>query len=1145
MAIIQGDVIGGSAGFYPKEIEQSLRFNDDDSAYLSWTPASAGNRKTWTWSAWFKVGKLSGTQVRLLSAGSDADNRCDIGVSDDDHLYFQSEISNSRRLVQSDMVFRDPSAWYHVVAVADTTQATDSDRFKCWINGEQIAFNSILGWPSQNDDMYINSTTIHQISGYSYTSGGYTDGYLADVHFTDGTAYDATAFGEFKNGVWVAKEFTGTYGTNGFYLPFRNDYTVEGFSATTYTGTGSTQYIGGVGFEPDLVWIKNRDTLDSHVLFDSIRGATERLFSNLTNAEDTATNSLTSFESDGFMAGGHDGTNKSGSNHVAWCWDAGSGSPVSNTDGSITSTVKANPSRGFSIVSYTGTGSAATVGHGLSSAPEMIIIKNRDDGTQEFVSYHDSIGATKYLKFTTDAAITTSNTWNDTAPTSSVFSVKTAYSVNRNTYKHIAYCFHSVSGYSKMGSWTGTGSSLSVTTGFKPAFVLLKNTSDGTTSWIIFDGTRNTSDPRDLRLDPNASDAESTFSNAMDFDADGFTINSSGLSQSGATYIYMAFADTREAAFWLDDSGNNNDWENNGLTESDISLDSPTNNFATLNPLDKDASCTLSEGNLKYSAVATGYRNVRSSTFVGTGKWYAEFCPTTLTYESRVGFGIAQSDAYLTQVIGNTATSYNVYWQYTNTAITKRNNSTDTNLTSAGNLQVNDVIQIAVDFDAGKIWWGWNGTWLDSGDPSSGINPIFSGIASGDYAFMLSGYTDGAGIVNFGQDSSFAGNKVPQGYTDANGYGDFYYAPPTGYLALCTANLPEPAIGPNSASTSDEHFNTVLYTGNGSNPRSITGVGFQPDFVWVKDRSSGSVYHLRQDAVRGAAYALDHTTSAEAYQPATGYMSSFDSDGFTSDAGSSSNINFNNNGDAYVAWNWKADNTSGSTNTDGTITSTVSANVDAGFSIVSYAGNGSNATVGHGLSQAPDMMIVKNRDDGTRSWITYHKDNTSAPETDFLRLDATNATADYPVWNDTAPTSSVFSVGDASTNGSGNGIITYCFHSVEGFSKFGSYTGNKAVDGPFVYLGFKPAFIMIKSVQYVDNWFVFDSARDDDNIVTATLYPNSSSAETYQSGSSFNPVDFLSNGFKIRGDNGAINDTGAQFIYMAFAENPFKYSNAR
>jgi hypothetical protein len=266
-----------------------------------------------------------------------------------------------------------------------------------------------------------------------------------------------------------------------------------------------------------------------------------------------------------------------------------------------------------------------------------------------------------------------------------------------------------------------------------------------------------------------------------------------------------------------------------------------------------------------------------------------------------------------------------------------------------------------------------------------------------------------------------------------------------------------------------------------------------------------------------------------------GSVTSFDADGFTLGSGT---FETNDSRQGYVAWNWKA-NGSGVSNTNGSITSTVSANQDAGFSIVSYTGESGPSTVGHGLSQAPEMIIVKDRT-SANEWVVYHSSNTSAPETDYLRLDSTNATADYGFWNDTAPTSTVFTVGDLQpvNGGWGNNYIAYCFHSVDGFSKVGSYTGNGSSDGTFVYTGFRPAFVMIKRTNNTSSWGMFDGERNPYNDVDRNLLANASDSEYTQT-----YLDFVSNGFKFRGT--AYNNSGDSFIYIAFAENPFKYTNAR
>jgi hypothetical protein len=324
---------------------------------------------------------------------------------------------------------------------------------------------------------------------------------------------------------------------------------------------------------------------------------------------------------------------------------------------------------------------------------------------------------------------------------------------------------------------------------------------------------------------------------------------------------------------------------------------------------------------------------------------------------------------------------------------------------------------------------------------------------------------------------------------------------------------------------STDYFNTKLYTGNGADATAYTGVGFQPDWTWIKKRN-GTNYHVLTDAVRGATKQIySNDTSAE--QTVASGLQSFNADGFTL----GTNADTNGSGGTYASWNWKASGSTAS-NTDGSITSTVSANTTAGFSIVSYTANATaGATVGHGLGAVPKMIIVKSRT-SVDSWIVYHAGNTSAPETDYLSLNTSDATADDAIWNDTAPTSSVFSLGtNAPVNGSGKDLIAYCFAEKKGFSKFGTYTGNGSTDGPFVYTGFKPAFVIIKKYSDTANWMMYDNKREGYNVDNDNLKPNTNEAE----GTS-DDLDLLSNGFKLR-TSGSGENSG-NFIYMAIAEEP-------
>jgi hypothetical protein len=336
-----------------------------------------------------------------------------------------------------------------------------------------------------------------------------------------------------------------------------------------------------------------------------------------------------------------------------------------------------------------------------------------------------------------------------------------------------------------------------------------------------------------------------------------------------------------------------------------------------------------------------------------------------------------------------------------------------------------------------------------------------------------------------------------------------------------------------------DYFNTKLYTGTGAT-QNITGVGFEPDLVWLRRRDAAGRHRLF-DAVRGATKSI-RSDDAEAEITRADSLTSFDSDGFTLGADSSSGgINVNISGETMVGWSWRGSDSSAVSNTDGSITSTVSANTTSGFSIVSYTGTGTQpSTVGHGLGVTPKMFIVKPRTDA-QSWCVYHESVGAGYVT---YLDITSGSGGSSVWNSTSPTSSVFTVNDNQVNSSGITYIAYCFAEKKGFSKFGSYTGNGNADGTFVYLGFKPAFLMLKNTSSTGNWVMYDDKRSavpDANINNRILYANSSVDYEIPSGS--RTIDTLSNGFKLRGTAADTNTSGNSYIYMAFAEEPLVGDN--
>jgi hypothetical protein len=780
MSIIQGSAKqGATRGFYPYEIDGSLRFNDDDSEYLSRTPASAGNLQTWTWSCWVKRGNLGSDQILFQSFGPGGFGiEGYILINSSNQLDFSFDYNGgSRWRLTTTQLFRDTSAWYHIVVVADTPNDTDGDRLRLYVNGARVTSFGTANYPTVNANGTLNQAYSHAI-GARTSSAQHFDGYLAEVNFIDGEELDPSSFGETKSGVWVPKEYAGTYDTNGFYLKF--------------------------------------------------------------------------------------------------------------------------------------------------------------------------------------------------------------------------------------------------------------------------DGNSN------------------------------------------------------------DSSGEGNNWTASvTITDDDYMADSPTDNFATLNPLDKTAAVTLSNGNLQ--ALLNGVNYFAKSTIaISSGKWYWEVTASA-TAEDMIG--ITKSDVATTGYFGSQATSYGYYKTNGN----KYNSASGT--AYGASYTGGDIIGVALDLDAGTLIYYKNGV-------SQGT--AFTGLSGSFFAGVSTAGTGGTQVINFGQ----------LGFTPI---GD---TPPTDYLALSTANLPEPEISPADDASPSDYFNTVLYTGNGDT-QSITGVGFQPDWVWMKSRDEGTSsytgHNVVQDSVRGVGTNTALVPNEDYSEAVTGYsnaLTAFDSDGFS--LGDRNQVNFED--DAFVAWNWKAGGT-GVSNTAGSITSTVSANTTSGFSIVSYTGTGANATVGHGLDSAPEMVIVKVRST-SNNWPVYHVATGNGNYT-LLNTEAASAADGGGFWNGTTPSDSVVSLGSAgAVNAVTATFIAYCFHSVEGFSKFGSYEGGSDA---FVYTGFRPAMIICKNIDGTAKWGIKDNARSPYNPTRDSLYPDSSLA-AYTG--DLHDVDFLSNGFKLRNAD-AIWDGSATYIYMAFAENPFKYANAR
>jgi hypothetical protein len=712
----------------------------------------------------------------------------------------------------------------------------------------------------------------------------------------------------------------------------------------------------------------------------------------------------------------------------------------------------------------------------------------------------------------------------------------------------------------------------------------------------------------------------------------------------GTTGFRLTFANS--SSIGEDSAGSNDFGTVNNINDYDIVLDSPTNNFSTFNSLEP-SSVTLSEGNL-LATVSSGFKLQRSTFFVSSGKWYWEI----LAKDG--GNGYIGASTFDEAIVSRGAETNLSAMLVTSDGDIRKNASES----SYGNsVSDGDIIGVALDMDNGKIYFSENGTYYNSGNPASSTNPATTGLTS-PLSPSVSLYDNEDYIANFGQDSSFAGNKTAQGNTDGNGKGDFYYAPPSGFLALCSSNLPDTTLSPNQSEQADDYFNTVLYTGNGST-QSITGVGFQPDWVWVKNRGDTN-WHNLYDSTRGVTEALaSNSTNAE--QTRSTGLSAFGTDGFTSGADNNSN-KLNNN---YASWNWKAGGTAptktykvvvvsdsgnkyrfrnsadsttfaqsavtldlqeggtyvfdwsdstaqghpirfsttsdgthgggseyttgvvkddsaykttitvassaptlyyycqnhsgmggqvntntthGSTNFDGSILSVSQTNETAGFSIITYTGTGVAGTIGHGLGKTPALLLTKNRSWSHEysAWLLWHHERSNAfnASTNFayLHLTTTGGTSTTSFYRGDQINTTTYGIytNDAINDASYN-YVCYAFAEVEGYSKFGTYTGNGSTDGTFVFTGFRPAWVLTKTTSVSSGWRINDAVRNPFNGVDANLYPSASNAED----TGTVRMDFVSNGFKLKVSGGSHPNASTSYIYMAFAEQPFKFSNAR
>jgi hypothetical protein len=512
-------------------------------------------------------------------------------------------------------------------------------------------------------------------------------------------------------------------------------------------------------------------------------------------------------------------------------------------------------------------------------------------------------------------------------------------------------------------------------------------------------------------------------------------------------------------------------------------------NYATFNSVDLGGS-TLTNGNLDISSAANQYR-YSTMPLPQTGKWYFEFTVNTLG-ATNTGFWI------VLPTLGG------VFGLPVSGAYRILKDASDISITGSGTPAAGHTMKVAYDADNKRIWFGRDTLWFSNAgnttsDPSDGTNPSFSNLTSTNNDSIYVNQTGGGvatctGSINFGQRP-------------------FAYAAPTGFKTLCTANMPTPTIkNPKS------YMNVATYTGTNA-IQSISSLGFSPDLVWIKSRST-LTWNFLFDSIRGATkWLASNQTGAEATN--TTSLISFNSDGFSlsADPAPDTSTGWNAALATYVAWCW-------------------SKNSVAGMDIVSYTGTGANMTINHSLGAIPKMIINKSRS-AVGGWPVYH---ASLGNTGALQLESSGAfSVSNLYWNNTSPTASDFTV-NAGLATNGTTYINYLFAEIDGYSKFGSYTGNGSTDGPFVWCGFRPKYILIKTTGASYNWWIIDTARGSANVVNNVQFADLAATDYTTAGVE---IDIISSGFKIRNTNGGDNGSSVTYIFAAFAEYPFKYARAR
>ena len=1117
-------------------IEQSLLF--DGASYLSRTPSTAGNRKTWTFSCWLKRGEL-GVSDTVFSAGDGGLNYSRINFQADNTLIIVAYTGGSAVYnYQTSAVFRDTSAWYHIVVQQDVAAGAVA----LWVNGVSVALNELTQKPI-NYDGYINNTFAHSIGRLSAAAAIYS-GLMALPILVDGAALDPTSFGEEDDdGYWNPIDFTGASTIDfidGYSQSLSDDqYVMRGSGGTVYEGVGqaftldeaSTIYGAEVYLSQGLSPTGNA-TIGLYAVSGSVGSTavpTGSLLASYTVDVTTLSARAGSGNNDAiFMpfgtpysasAGGYAVTVEfvlaGASNYLSVEKDSTSpthdGNAVQKTSGGswAASTSAAMP---FQVYAET-TASFGTNGFQLDYADTAFYGKDISGGLTTAEKF-DTSGLTYIGDMTAHSALSTA--FDGDLFESGVSGVAKASSpgfvgvdwgsgVTKTVKGVIVYS------YSDKGFKESTNPSVTVTlygSASSPA-----SATDGTSlgSTTFTDGSGTTV--------------------AQIFNDD--VTSTTGYRYHWVSVNTAADCHVSEVVFLGNASGDvpANSYLGQNFTAADQLSDTPTDsaddeigNWMTMSPINTNTNVTFSEGNMRLVGSGGDKRTSISSMILpSTGKFYFEAYWNSYAGDSGIGFmdtNVMHTSTWRTDANGSPGGTQNTDGYAANDG---PNYYVDgggaVSLTSPA---TTNYQQLAIDMDTGEVWYGINNTWLNSGNPAAGTGEVgtFDAANLANGLFFITSLRSGADVtLNFGQRA-------------------FNYTPPTGFTGLSqTANYSTPTIADPSA-----YFETLLYTGDGSASKR-TDIAFntlsQPDFVWIKQRSS-TQDHALHDSVRGVPEKLESNTAGAAVGG-----SGFGSDGFgPNGVGSELRIftadaQYNASGATYVAWCWKAGGAAVS-NTDGSITSSVSANPTSGFSIGTYTGTGSNGTLGHGLTAAPEFMIFKSRSVASQAWQVWHKNLSSG--TQILYLERTDGTTtNSTAWNSTVPTSSVISIGtEGSHNTASSTNVFYAWHGVEGFSKFGSYRGNGSTDGPFIFTGFRCGLFIIKCTSTTGGWYMVDSRRNPYNPVVTRLFANTTAVDADDALG----MDFTANGVKFRNNSSAFNTASATYIFAAYAENPFQGGTA-